>query len=432
MEEQRRSGGRREDERGAVISKRGSRGSGRIGGGLVACALALLSGVSPAQESAAQAQEKPEKYVLAGSTGATLLNLPDSKGHEVLRVGGETPLAVYPSPKASPFLRVAAPGGLKVWVFGKYLTPSSRPGWVEVSGSYVNMRPRPQSADSYPLGQLDRGDRLRIIQRKDPSKPLSDDWVQVYSPPDTKGYVLAAETRALPAGANAQQAWDGAVKSALAGQPEVLLPKASPPTGGAQAAKPIEAASPGDGPSSGTGIFAGLAAANSEMDMALAGDSPDYAKLHANYERLLAQRPDEPTRRLIQERIERLNLLGELARIRADHAKQNAQREEQLVDLRATVNQSQRANDPKWGRFQTRGWLERQEQSGQKVYLVRWGADTLAHLQCSSGRYNLDLYNGVEIGVQGVTVSAAKVKSGAYPMIDIDRLEVISVRMRDR
>jgi len=368
----------------------------------------------------------PQKYVLAGATGATLLNLPDVKSHEVLRVAGGTPLAVYPYRKGIGYLRVRAPGGLKVWVFGKYLSESARPGWLEVSGSYVNMRPRPQSADSYPIGQLDRGDRLRFIQRKNPDKPMSEDWVQVFSPPDAMGYVLAAETRALPAGANPKVLWEAAVKKSLAASS-----KAAPGPAAGSNTRAVEAASNAvqlGAPSQ--GLFAELAAANAEMDTALAGAAPDYDKLYANYQALLARSPDAPTRSLIQERIKRLDLSRELGEIRAEYELQNAEREKQLEELRDEVQQDRRGRDPLWGRFQTRGWLEQQEQDGKTVYLIRWGADTLAQVQCSSGRYDLDLYDGVEIGAQGVTVPASEAASSAYPLIDIDSIEVISVRLR--
>lgn len=382
---------------------------------------------------AAQQAGEPIKYVLAGATGATVRNLPDQKGRDVLRVPGNAPLAVYAELQGN--LKVAAPGGLKVWVFGKYLTESARPGWVEVSGSYINMRPRPQTQNSYPLGQLDRGDRLRFIQRQDPTKPMSEDWVQVYSPPDTMGYVLAAETRALPAGANASSLWKDAVSTALGGRSDVSIPSGSQGNkstnagnrtigNGTQATAPKTPSNPG--------IFSKLAEANSAMDIGLSSANPDYSALFTNYQAVLALGPDAPTRLLIEERVKRLELHRDLAKMRNDYESQQAQKDERLEGLRDQVEKNRRGHDPMWGRFQTRGWLERQVRDGEKVYLVRWGSDFIAQVQCSSRRYELDLYDGFEIGVQGVPVTSARAESGAYPVVDIDRIEVISARMRDR
>lgn len=434
----------------ATRGTRSGRRSGRRALATGAAIAGLLIGSAGASSVAAhsfagpwttlQGAAVPEKYVLTGSTGATLRNLPDGKEHELLRVGGDTPLAVHPMNAGSGFLKVTVPGGVKVWVFGKYLTESARPGWVEVTGSYVNMRPRPRSSNSYPMGQLDRGDRLRFVQRQDTSKPMSDDWVQVWSPPDTKAYVLAAETRALPAGADAKALWDGAVSTALGAQPVVPVPAGgsaattNKPVGTVEAGAPQKSGAQGSGAGGGNppGIFGSLAAANAEMDKALAGPSPDYAKLYANYEAILAMGPDAPTRKLITDSIERINLRRELDEIRADYQQQSAEREQQLAELRDQAEQGQRSHDPLWGRFQTRGWLERQATSGEKIYLVRWGADTLARVQCSSGRYDLDLYDGVEIGVKGVPIRPAAGTAGSYPLIDIDRIEVISIRLRKR
>ncbi|MFT7487218.1 MAG: hypothetical protein ACI9F9_003077 [Candidatus Paceibacteria bacterium] len=383
-------------------------------------------------------ERTPERYVLAGATGARLMNLPDSKGREVLLAAGGTPLAVYTSRAGSPYLKVGAPGGVKIWVYGKYLQQSQRPGWVEVAGSYVNMRPLPRSQDSYPLGQLDRGDRLRFIQRLDPTKPMSEDWVQVYSPPDTLAYVLAAETRATAAGANPKALWDEAVQDVLKTQPKTVV-TTQPVIGGSKSGA-LEAGAPHSSASQSAGaqfaggtrsVFSELAAADRSMDIALSGTStPDYNGLLTGYQNVLALGPDAPTRHLIDQRIERLEAHRELAAIRADIANSKLQREEQLAGLRGEAERGERSNDPLWGRFQTRGWIERQVKDGEVSYLVRWGADFLAKVQCSSGRYELELYEGFEIGIKGVPVRSAMVTTGGYPLIDIDRIEVISARRR--
>lgn len=382
----------------------------------------------------------PIRYVLAGATGATLRNLPDAKGRDVLRVSGDTPLAVYAEKEGFDFLKVAVPGGVKVWIYGQYLQESQRPGWVEVTGSYINMRPRPQTQQSYPLGQLDRGDRLRLIQRQDPTKPLNQDWVQVYSPPDTMAYVLAAETRALPASADAQALWDAAVRETLAGRPEVALGAvaagAAKTAQGGGATPAASGPASGSGGASGPGVFAKLAEANAAMDAALAasieGTTPDYATLFALYQGVIALGPDASTRNLVDERVKRLELHRDLSLMRDDLENQKQARAERLEDLKAEAEKGRRGHDPLWGRFQTRGWLERQIRDGEKVFLVRWGSDFIAQVQCSSRRYELDLYDGYEIGVQGVPVNSARAESGAYPLVDIDRIEVISARMRER
>jgi len=391
--------------------------------------LALGSALTLRAQDAART---PERYVMSGSTGAVLLNLPDDKGRRVLDVAGGTPLAVYPSRPGTPYLRVAAPGGVQVWVFGKYLKETNRGGWLEVTGSYVNMRPLPRSQDSYPLGQLDRGERLRFIERQNPSLPMADDWVKVWSPVDTLAYVLAAETTQVPANTNGKALWETATATAVASLPGGALP-ASPTNASSPAATPAAPAGTQAAGASGPAIYAKLNAANQAMDSALAasaagGAAPDYAALLASYTAILAMQPDAPTRSLVAQRIDKLDAHRELDEIRAEIARANSARQEQLEELRDAAERNLNEQDPLWGRFQSRGFLERQSRDGQSVYLVRWGSDFLAQVQCSSGRYDLGLYEGFEIGIKGVSVRSAQGAAGAYPLIDIDRIEVISAR----
>ncbi len=395
--------------------------------------LAIGSAITLRAQDAART---PERYVMTGSTGAVLLNLPDDKGRRVLNVTGGTPLAVYPSRPGTPYLRVAAPGGVQVWVFGKYLKETNRGGWLEVTGSYVNMRPLPRSQDSYPLGQLDRGERLRFIERQNPSLPMADDWVKVWSPVDTLAYVLAAETTQVPANTNGKALWETATATAVATRPGAAVPAnpapasaqpgagttATPPAGGTQAAG-----------ASGPAIYAKLNAANQAMDTALAasasgGATPNYTALLASYTAILAMKPDAPTRSLVAQRIDKLDAHRELDEIRTEIERASSARQEQLEELRDAAERNLNERDPLWGRFQSRGFLERQSRDGQSVFLVRWGSDFLAQVQCSSGRYDLALYEGFEIGIKGVSVRSAQGAAGAYPLIDVDRIEVISAR----
>ena len=429
-----------------MVAKR-TEDAGRVGGRLtVALAGGLMIGALlaiPASALSASAassalapvysvQDQPERYVLAGTSGANLYNLPDPKARRVLEAEASTPLAVWGAFAGGRYLKVTVPGGVKVWVYGKYLVESQRPGWVEVSGSYVNMRPLPRPNDSYPLGQLDRGDRLRFVRRDDPSKPMSEDWVQVYSPPDTKAFVLAAETRSLPAGSNPATLWSAAVDSALARQGLNPVPTQAPRTGTAseEDGGEVTEASTEAPVVPVQGIFSALAAADKSMEAGLALQAPDYLALIAGYEAVISLGPDGPTRNLIQGRIETIRAHRELASIRAEVEKANAERERQLAELREKVQRSSRERDPLWGRFQARGWLERQRVDGEDVYLVRWGSEFLAQVQCTSGRYNLRIFDGFEVGIQGLPIRAASSAAGGYPILDVDRLEVISARSR--
>lgn len=415
-----------------------------------ALTLGLASMVAPAQAHtlaarplAAQDAAAAQRYVVAGASGATLSNLPDPKGQSVLKVEPGTPLAVLGSAAEGRYLKVQAPGGVQVWVYGKYLEPSERIGWMELTGSYVNMRPRPRSQNSWPLGQLDRGERLFVLQRQDPSKPLAEDWVQVYSPATTAAYVLAAETAALPEGSDGAGRWRAAA-SALGvqrvareastgpGPKKEAGSGAAPGGAGAGEAQPnavqqgeaatTSGAAPAD-------VYEAIRIADARMEEELAKPAPDFLAILAGYETALAMNPDAPTRTLIEGRMNEATLARELADLRREAQDERAQRERELKELRSKIARLSTESDPLWGRFVARGWLETERVQGERVYRIRFGSETVAEVQCLSGRYDLEKFVDYEIGLRGMTLGNATRELSSLPVIDVDRIEVISARL---
>ena len=176
------------------------------------------------------------------------------------------------------------------------------------------------------------------------------------------------------------------------------------------------------------GVYEALAVADRKSEEELASEDPDFAAVIVAYEAVLAFGPDAPTRNLVNQRIEKVKAHQELAELRHDIALAEAERQRKLDEANRKIAEMNRGRDPLWGRFQARGWLEQLKEDGEKVYLVRWGSEYKARVTCNSGRYDLGLYQGFEIGVRGVPVSAAPVGGKSYPVIDIDRIEVISGR----
>ena len=78
---------------------------------------------------------------------------------------GDFLVAIYEE-HAAGWVAVEVPGGFSVWVFGKYLKPTSDGGDIyEVTRNAVNIRPRPASdVTNFPMPQrLHAGDRVRLI-----------------------------------------------------------------------------------------------------------------------------------------------------------------------------------------------------------------------------------------------------------------------------
>ena len=97
------------------------------------------------------------------------------------------------------------PGGFPVWVWGEFLEPTADHGVVKVTASDLRMRPLPSSGvESYPINQrLGRGQKVRMIGRKNEALPMARDWVQISSPPGarasaSKWALVVPEAQAWP------------------------------------------------------------------------------------------------------------------------------------------------------------------------------------------------------------------------------------------
>lgn len=187
--------------------------------GLAFLAITSLASTSHAagQDPAGTAAAKPSgQYVRAKDGGAKLRNLADRNGEVVLDAPAGTLMAVQS--ERSGWLEVEPATGMKVWIYGNYLKKTNTPGVAEINANSVRMRPLPSSDEkSFPLPmKLDKGERVRVIARKDPKLPIGEDWVQVWSPPGARAWVATSETSPLAAGEDARTAWTAAQKTAVA------------------------------------------------------------------------------------------------------------------------------------------------------------------------------------------------------------------------
>lgn len=365
------------------------------------------------------------RFVRAAAGGAKVRNIYDAQGVTISEVEAGGLLAVHG--ERSGWLDVESPGGFSVWVFGEYLVPTSEPGVLQVGGSDVRMRPLPSpGAESLPLRQLlSNGQRVRLIARKDMSKPLAEDWVNVWSPPGTRGWVPATETEALAAGVDGAAQWAAAVTTARKSL---------------GSAKPLPANSPGEtGGALAQGDSAAVSEALEKAEKQLSaerakqerGVAPDYDAARTAYEAVLALGPGESTTKLVKDRIELCTAFADGVKLSAEL---EAQKQSIDAALRKRQEEMQRAagRGVFEGRFDGRGFVERVQVPGEPkpVYLVRFGGDLLAELQCSQGRYNLGDFVGCEVGYNGREVRGA-IKSTNQAMnrpraIDVARIEVLT------
>ncbi|HUR26947.1 MAG TPA: hypothetical protein VM509_02065 [Planctomycetota bacterium] len=391
---------------------------------------------TPTAGSPTKEKAKYLRYLRVKSGGAHARNLGDANGVSIATLSAGTLVAVYD--ELGDWLECEVPGGFEIWVYGKYVKASSEAGVLEITASDVRARPLPSGgSESYPLRpNLARGDRVRLITRNDSSKPLAEDWVKVYSPPGVRGFVVASECEALDSGADGASSWATAVLEARKRTPAIAIPAASG-TGAAPGGPSV----PGAGGAAIVGDLTPQQAievlknADSALARERASATPDYEPVKEQYQLVLASVKEGATHDLAQRGLHEIEILAEVASLKAlTEAEGNRMRQENLARQEA-FDKIKNNNDLYAGRFMTRGWVEKRALPGQApTYLLRWGGDHVAEIQCNSGRYDLESFSGYEVGVNGEekrAYTAGDISHVAVPrLVNAERIEVLSGKLK--
>ncbi len=398
---------------------------------IIVVALLATSALSLSPVSAHSAQSTP--YVRTKSAGAALYNLPDRGAAVITNLPASTLCAVHG--ERAGYLEVEPAGGFEVWVYGQYAKTTEMPGVLELTGNNVLMRPLPASDESsYPLAQkLNKGDRVRLVGRSNLSKPIGEDWLRIAAPPGTRAWLMASDTTPLAANEDARALWASAVKSAQASAKPfdpALLGAPAAAAGGSAAASSAAPTSASTG--SPAAAQKALEEADKRLAEAKASAKPDYSAARAAYERVLEESPKGAAADTARLRLEEIAARQEILRIRAEAEGAESKRQAELAKADARLREASVSQDPNWGRFQARGWLEREQRPDMPPrYVVRWGGKTVAEVVCTSGRYDLSAFESFEVGLMGVTLRGAVAQDGGAgdPMkFDATRIEVISGR----
>ena len=76
-------------------------------------------------------------------------------------------------------------------------------------------------------------------------------------------------------------------------------------------------------------------------------------------------------------------------------------------------------------RFDSVGWLRfRASASGLDRFVVEKGGQTLFWLTCSSGRYDMELFDGVEVGLIG---GKDRPNRESMRVVDVEKIEVLGL-----
>ena len=395
------------------------------------CAAQSTGGSAPIATPSApapRAQETPKflRYVRAGANGAKVRNIYDAQGVVLLDAAPQALFAVH-SERGS-WLEVEAPGGFSVWVFGEFVQPTGTPGVLQISAADVRMRPLPSSGpESLPLRQLlGLGQRVQLKARKDLSKPLGEDWVNVWSPAGTRAWVAASEVEPVPSGTDGPALWATACVEARKAVGAAGATEAS-------ATAPKVEAGKLDSKDVSKALADAERALTAERAKEEQGGKPDYAAPRAAFEAVLALQPSAATAELVRGRVELCKGYEEGYALRSELEQQRVALDAALKKRQEDMEKASKRGVFE-GRFDARGWLERVDMPGEShaIYLIRWAGESTAELVCTTGRFDLDDFVDVEIGIVGRELRGVlRGPSAALTRpreIDVARIEVISGR----
>jgi hypothetical protein len=341
------------------------------------------------------------------------------------------------------FYEVARPEGFPVWVYGQYLAPTQVEGVLSVTGNGVRMRPLPSSeVSSFPISaKLQIGDRVRLLERANPSLPLGEDWVRVQSPPRARGWVRTGQVVGEPDLAAARGQWQSSL---------IVLPSAPKPAP-SPAAQPRQADAERQTPTTTAagGAAAGAAASGavpdeahrslrygeSLLDAAIkkgeTASSTDFDKpIHA-FEVVMELAPaDSVVYEEAARRRKEAQAYQQIAAVREGLKAADVQRAELRRELERERAREELKDTAHWGRFMGRGNVESRKIRGETRWFLRWGGAVTFEITCQSGRYDLAVFEGCEIGVKGSTLRSATLATddaeAQVALLDVTRVEVIS------
>jgi hypothetical protein len=397
-----------------------------LGAGLVALATVASS---QGAERYVHAKEGAEARVFQDANAKAVGKL---AAGDLLRVHQEDVFDL-PDGRRLAWLEVSSPKGFPVWVYGQYLAPTGADGIYVVTGNAVRMRPMPESSiASYPLRSTLRvGERVLMIERHDPSAALDQDWMHVWSPPTARAWVFAADTN--PAGdmAAARRAWAQGLRSL----PSATAAKSSD-AGAPAGVSPVQLA---DVPKVAAKnvpdeAYRSLAFGNTLLDNARKkgkqAAEADFAPALRAYNVVLDMAPAGSQVAANAQRQKELALmLQEVAALRDDVDRADERNQARLAELQQQQLEAALEKTIHWGRFMGRGWVEKVKRGRELHWYLRWDGEIVYEIDCGTGRYDLSIFEGYQVGVMGSTVRAATPSTeeavGEVALLDVSRIEVI-------
>ncbi|WP_145197459.1 hypothetical protein [Planctomycetes bacterium Poly30] len=391
---------------------------------------------------APQAEGQVEGAIYMRTKGSAVArNFPDQNGSALATIAPGTIVRAYRSSSGKPVFReVEVGGGFPVWVYGAYLQQTDVENVLMVTGSRVNMRPLPElSASAMALrSKLEGGERVLMLARANKAPSFNEDWIRIQAPVSAKAWIMddslepidrvlgklewAEVNRPLPTTSRARAS--AGVSNASTGR-------------GAQAPATVRPAARQSAP-----VETAVIQALSDADKAyVAADSLKTATAAAwrdvvdAYASVVDEAPENSiTHANASARMTDARMKLEVAEVREQLLAQRERRDEELRQLDEFLDHQDRKRTARWDRYEERGWLESRNVGGQKRWYLVFAGDTVAEVRCMSERYQLDVFDGFEIGVIGhevvPVVQMTQTSLAEARVVDIQRIEVISAKGR--
>tara|TARA_Y100001960_G_C14196072_1_gene597346 strand:- start:240 stop:584 length:345 start_codon:yes stop_codon:yes gene_type:complete len=104
---------------------------------------------------------------------------------------------------------INAPQGVRVWIYGKYVSKNA--GIAIVTGSTVRLRSIPSTGSgSIVLGEVKKGQRVLVLGAR-------NGWKEIEAPANLKTWIPSARVQPAKDSDRWEKDWRGAVKTALEG-----------------------------------------------------------------------------------------------------------------------------------------------------------------------------------------------------------------------
>lgn len=369
----------------------------------------------------ASAQDEGVQYAIAGTEGVTVRNVRDAAGIPIGQFGAGTFLAVHKT--MGRWSQVEPAGGLTCWVLGAYLNETGVSGRYDVNANAVNMRPLASSGkESFPLMEkLYLGDTVRLVSRLDPSVDFAEDWIQIRSPQGVHGWALTSSIKAAPDSTIAETTWLGDWKEVM----DAMGGEITPSPASAKGATDSESGSGGDISKSTLGSD-DLVSARRMMN----SSPPMYAEAKVLFAAVLSRvESGSPLALAAQNGMSQADAYMRIEAIQRQLENERATREREDAERAAELKRRKDEKTPLMGRYDARGWVESRKLSdGGTGWFLRFAGKDSCAIQCTSGRYDLSMFAGYEVGVVGRMMNEP---GAGQASCDLRSIEVLSGRSKD-